>query len=91
MLNVVLNGCETLSFTLGREYLLQMCGNLVLRRIFKPKRGDVGNYVMEIFTVCTLHQQGKTLFTLILCKPITFRLYCSVSGSMQDQPVGNYE
>jgi hypothetical protein len=40
-LPVVLNGCETSSFTLREEHRLRVFENRVLRRIFGPKRDEV--------------------------------------------------
>jgi hypothetical protein len=42
ILSVVLNGCETWSFTLREEHRLWVFENRVLRRIFRPKRDDRG-------------------------------------------------
>jgi hypothetical protein len=41
ILPVVLYGCETSSLTLREEHRLMVCGNRVLRRIFRPKREEV--------------------------------------------------
>ena len=41
ILPVVLNGCETWSFTLREERRLRLFENRVLRRIFGPKRDEV--------------------------------------------------
>jgi hypothetical protein len=41
VLQVVLYGCETWSFTLREEQRLRVFGNRVRRRIFGPKREDV--------------------------------------------------
>jgi len=41
ILPVVLYGCETLSLTLREERKLRVFENMVLRRIFGPKRDDV--------------------------------------------------
>ena len=38
---VVLYGCETWSLTLREERMLRVLVNMVLRRIFGPKRGEV--------------------------------------------------
>jgi hypothetical protein len=39
---VVLYGCETLPLTLREEHRLRVFENRVLRRIFGPKRDEVG-------------------------------------------------
>jgi len=41
ILPVVLYGCETLSLTLRKERKLRVFENMVLRRIFGPRRDDV--------------------------------------------------
>ena len=41
ILPVVLYGCETSSLTLREERKLRVCENMVLRRIFGPRREDV--------------------------------------------------
>ena len=41
ILPVVLNGCETWSLTLQEERKLRLCENMVLRRIFGPRRDEV--------------------------------------------------
>jgi len=41
ILPVVLYGCETLSLTLREERKLRMFENMVLRRIFGPRREEV--------------------------------------------------
>jgi hypothetical protein len=41
VLLVVLNGCETWSFTLREGHRLMVLENRVLRRIFGPKRDEV--------------------------------------------------
>jgi hypothetical protein len=41
ILPVVLYGCETWSLTLREEYRLRVFDNMVLRRIFGPKRDAV--------------------------------------------------
>jgi hypothetical protein len=41
ILPVVLYGCETCSFTLREECRLRVFENMVLRRIFGPKRDEV--------------------------------------------------
>jgi hypothetical protein len=38
---VVLYGCETLSLTFREEHRLRVFENMVLRRMFGPKRGEV--------------------------------------------------
>jgi hypothetical protein len=40
-LPVVLYGCETWSLTVGEEHKLRMFENMVMRRIFGPKRDGV--------------------------------------------------
>jgi hypothetical protein len=40
ILFVVLYGCETLSLTLREEHRLRVFENMVLRRIFVPKRDE---------------------------------------------------
>jgi hypothetical protein len=37
----VLYGCETLSLTFRKEHRLKVFENRVLRRIFRPKRGEI--------------------------------------------------
>jgi hypothetical protein len=39
---VVLNGCETWSLTLREEHRLRVFENKVLRRLFGPKRDEMG-------------------------------------------------
>jgi hypothetical protein len=41
ILPVALDGCETLSLTLGEEHKLRVFENRILRRIFGTKRDDV--------------------------------------------------
>jgi hypothetical protein len=41
ILPVVLYGCETWSLALRQEHRLGMFENMVLRRIFEPKRDEV--------------------------------------------------
>jgi hypothetical protein len=41
ILPVVLYGCETWALTLREEHRLRVFENMVLRRIFGPKRDDV--------------------------------------------------
>ena len=48
ILPVVLYGCETWSLTLRKERKLRVFGNMVLRRIFGPKRDEVTGEVEEI-------------------------------------------
>jgi len=43
ILPVVLYGCETWSLTMREECRLRVCENIVLRRIFGPKRDEVIN------------------------------------------------
>jgi len=60
ILHAVLYGCETWSLTLRNERKLRVFENIVLRRIFGPKRdevkGSVGNYIMRSSMICTPHQ-----------------------------------
>jgi hypothetical protein len=44
ILPVVLYGCETLSLTFGEEHRLRVFENRVLRKIFGPKREEVGSW-----------------------------------------------
>jgi hypothetical protein len=49
ILPVVLYGCETRSLTLREEHRLRVFENRVLRRIFRPKRGEVtGEWRKEV-------------------------------------------
>jgi hypothetical protein len=41
ILPVVLHGCETWSLTLREEHRLRVFDNMVLKRIFGPKRDEV--------------------------------------------------
>ena len=41
ILPIVLYGCETLSLILREEKKLRLFGNMVLRRIFGPRRDEV--------------------------------------------------
>ena len=41
ILSVVLYGCETWSLTLREERRLRVFENMVLRRVFEPKRDEV--------------------------------------------------
>jgi hypothetical protein len=41
ILPVVLYGCETWSLTLREEHRLRVFENMVLRRIFEPKKDEV--------------------------------------------------
>jgi hypothetical protein len=41
ILPVVLYGCETLSLTLREEHRLRVFENMMLRRVFGPKRDEV--------------------------------------------------
>ena len=41
ILPIVLYGCETWSLTLGEKRKLRVFDNMVLRRIFGPRRGEV--------------------------------------------------
>jgi hypothetical protein len=55
ILPVVLNGCETWSQTLREEHRLRVFENMVLRRIFGPKRDEViGDW--RSFIACTVCQ-----------------------------------
>jgi hypothetical protein len=50
-------GCETWSLTLGEEHRLGVFESMVLRRIFRQKRDEVGeNYIMRSFITRTLLQ-----------------------------------
>jgi hypothetical protein len=44
ILPVVLYGCETWSLTLGKEHRLRVFENIVLRKIFGPKREEDGSW-----------------------------------------------
>jgi len=48
ILPVVLYGCETWSLTLREERKLRVSENIVLRRIFGPRRDDVNRGMEEI-------------------------------------------
>ena len=48
ILPVVLYGCETWSLTLREERKLRVFENMVLRRIFGPRRDDVTGGMEEI-------------------------------------------
>ena len=48
ILPVVLYGCETWSLTLREERKLRVFENMVLRRIFGPKRDEVTGGIEEI-------------------------------------------
>jgi hypothetical protein len=56
---VVLYGCETWSLTLREEHRLRVFENMVLRRIFGPKRDEVTgewkNYIVRSLLICTPH------------------------------------
>jgi hypothetical protein len=56
ILPVVLYGCETWSLTLREECRLRVFENMVLRRIFGPKRDEVTgeNCIMRSTMICTL-------------------------------------
>jgi len=59
ILPVVLYGCETLSLTLREEKRLRVFENMVLRRIFGPRRDEVKGewrklHNEELMT-CTIH------------------------------------
>ena len=57
ILPVVLYGCDTWSLTLRDEHRLRVFENMVLRRVFGPKRDEVTgngeNYVMRSLVICT--------------------------------------
>ena len=57
---VVLNGCETRSFTLKKGRRLRAFENRVLRRIFGPKRDEVTGEWRKLhnekLAICTPHQ-----------------------------------
>ena len=57
---VVLYGCETWLLTLMEERRLRVFENMVLRRIFGPKRDEVAaggeNHIMRSLRICTAHQ-----------------------------------
>jgi hypothetical protein len=50
-------GCETWSVTLREEHRLRVFENRVLRKICRPKRGELigdgENYIMRSLMVCT--------------------------------------
>ena len=46
ILPVVLYGCETWSLTLREESRLRIFENRILRRVFRPKRDDNGEWRM---------------------------------------------
>ena len=48
ILSVVLYGCETWSLTLREERQLRVFENMVLRRIFGPRRDEVTGGMEEI-------------------------------------------
>ena len=52
-------GCENLSLTLGEERRLRVFENGVLRRIFRPERGEVTgeweNSIMRSLMICYVH------------------------------------
>jgi hypothetical protein len=59
ILPVVLYGCRTWSLTLREEYRLRVFENRILRRIFGPKRKEVGLWRKlhnGNFIACILHQ-----------------------------------
>jgi hypothetical protein len=45
ILPLVLYGCETWSLTLGEEHRLRIFENVVLRRIFGPRREEDGSWI----------------------------------------------
>ena len=57
ILPVVLYGCEIRSLTLREECRLRVFENMVLRRVFGPKRDEVAgngeNYIMRSLVICT--------------------------------------
>ena len=59
ILTVVLYGCENWSLTVREERKLWVFENMVLRRIFGPKRdeatGNGKNYLMRSSMICTAH------------------------------------
>jgi len=59
ILPIVLYGCETWPLTLREERRLRVFENIVLRRIFGPKRDEEQrsgeNYIMRILMICTPH------------------------------------
>jgi len=59
ILPVVLYGCETWSLTLREEWKLRVFENMVLRRIFGPRRNEVmGEWRRlhnEKLNICTPH------------------------------------
>ena len=54
---IVLYGCETWSLTLREERKLRVFENMLLRRIFGPRRDEVTadgeNYIMRRLMYCT--------------------------------------
>jgi hypothetical protein len=60
ILPVVLYGCETWSLTLREEQRLRVFENMVLRRIFGPKRDEVTgggeDYIRKNLMICIHHQ-----------------------------------
>jgi hypothetical protein len=60
ILFVVFYGCETWFVTLRKKHRLRVFGDKALRRIFGPKREEVGetgeDCKMRSFITCTLHQ-----------------------------------
>ena len=57
ILPFVLYGCETWSLTLREERKLRVFENMVLRRVFGPKKDEVTgngeNYIMRSLVICT--------------------------------------
>jgi len=55
-----LYGCETWSLTLMEEYRLRVFENMVLRRIFAPKREEVAgareDHIMRSYMTSMAHQ-----------------------------------
>jgi len=59
ILPVVLYGCETWSLTRREERKLRVFENMVLRRIFGPRRAEVtgngGDCITRSYMICTPH------------------------------------
>jgi hypothetical protein len=60
ILPMVLFGCETWSLILEKEHRLRVFENMVLRKIFGPKRDEVtgvgASCIITSFIICTLLQ-----------------------------------
>jgi len=60
ILPVILYGCETWSLKLREECRLMMFENMVLMRIFEPKReevtGEQRKLIMRSLMICTPHE-----------------------------------